>query len=536
MGHTYRIWIFALALAITVLWALPADAEPEGPFFVKGTRVNLREAPSGNVLRELDGGEKVFVTERDGEWCRVSLPTLGAQGWMHQDFVAPRPTGASGTPSSAQTEGDIAEVPLSSFTEATDVIVGDQCIDPKAGAAPVPTKPKTSPAKPAKPTKGSKAVSFKDVKLTSPGKLGSAKYRSVAGPELASISAENVNLRETASLKAKVVGTVTAGDRAYVITNSDPWYLVSIPDKKLKGWVFGEYVDVQPRIEIKADDVRLRETPSLDGRVKEQLSRGDVFYKVKAKDGWVQVASSASGLSGWVKAEYVVKSTGSVSRAYTISGDQVNFRASPAIDAAVIAKLPAGAKVNVLGRSEKWAYAYYQGHKGWLYTEYLSSVGEPLMARKSGGMNASPTRTLSWKQVGGTSIGNRLLERARAMMGTPYVWGGEGDDGVDCSGLIYKVLGDEGAEAKCLPRRASEQMAQLGLAVEKEELQPGDLVFFTTYKSGASHVGIYLGDGDFIHASSAQRKVTVSNLSEGYYRERFVGARRISEEELKTLQ
>jgi SH3-like domain-containing protein len=301
--------------------------------------------------------------------------------------------------------------------------------------------------------------------------------------------------------------------------------------------VFGEYVDVQPRIEIKADDVRLRESPSLDGRIKEQLSRGDVFYKVQSKDGWVQVASSASGLSGWVKADYTVKSTGSVSRPYTISGNDVNFRASPNIDGDVIAKLPEGAKVNVLGRSEKWAYAYYQGHKGWLYTEYLSSVGGPPMAPTTGGMNASPTsRTLSWKQVGGTSIGNRLIERARAMMGTPYVWGGESDDGVDCSGLIYKLLGDEGAQAKCLPRRASEQMAQLGLAVEKEELAPGDLVFFHTDKEGASHVGIYLGDGDFIHASSAQHKVTVSNLSEGYYRERFVGARRLTEEELKSLR
>jgi cell wall-associated NlpC family hydrolase len=189
----------------------------------------------------------------------------------------------------------------------------------------------------------------------------------------------------------------------------------------------------------------------------------------------------------------------------------------------------------VLGRNDKWAYAWFEGHKGWLYTEYLA----PLDGQGKADSFAAPAqhgRTLSWKEVGGTSIGNRLIERARAMMGTPYVWGGEGEDGVDCSGLIYKLLCDEGCDVKCLPRRASEQMAQLGLAVEKEELEPGDLVFFHTYKEGASHVGIYLGDGDFIHASSAQHKVSVSNLSEGYYRERFVGARRITEEELKVMQ
>jgi len=132
-----------------------------------------------------------------------------------------------------------------------------------------------------------------------------------------------------------------------------------------------------------------------------------------------------------------------------------------------------------------------------------------------------------------SALGQRLIARARQMQGTPYVWGGESDSGVDCSGLIYKLLLEEGADARGLPRRASTQMAGLGVSVDKEDLSPGDLVFFTTYKAGASHVGIYLGDGDFIHASSAQGKVTISNMSEGYYKRRFVGARRISEAELR---
>ncbi|MDQ3023707.1 MAG: SH3 domain-containing protein [bacterium] len=514
-------------MTLQFAWAMPAGAEPEGPYFVKGTRVNLRQTPAGEVVKELSGGEKLFVMDRDGDWRYVSLPVLGLKGWVHSDFV--EKTAQVQPP--IQAEGDVIDEPVAiASTDTIDVVIAGQCIDPAAGANPKPI---------AVATPQKTETSFKNVALTSPGKLGSAKYRSVAGPELASISAENVNLRKTPTLNAEVVGKAEQGERAYIITNNDPWYLVSLPDRELKGWVFGEYVDVQPRVEIKADDVRLRESPSLDGRVKEQLARGDVFYKVSAKDGWVQVASSASGLSGWVKADYVVRSKGSVSRPYKVSGDQVNFRASPAVDADVIARLPAGSTVNVLGRSEKWAYAWFDGHKGWLYTEYLdeldggAAIPGPDVERK----NTHPTgRTLSWKEVGGASIGNRLIERARAMMGTPYVWGGESDNGVDCSGLIYKVLCDEGVEAKCLPRRASEQMAQLGLSVEKEELAAGDLVFFTTYKDGASHVGIYLGDGDFIHASSAQHRVTVSNLSEGYYRKRFVGARRITEEQLKSMQ
>jgi len=515
-----RILILGLVIAIAAIGAAWADS------YIKGTHVNLRESPEGDVVRQLDGGEKLEVIEHEGDWSHVSISALDLQGWVRNDFI----TGDAGKPA-PEAQAAAAVITDSAITGSTDVAVPGQCLNPKAESK----LAKKSLAATKKPTRLS--ADFKKVELTSPAKLGSTQYHSVAGPDLASISAANVNLRASPSLKADVVGTIDSGDHAYVVANSDPWYLVSLPDKKLKGWVFGDYVDIQPRVEIKADSVRLRESPNLDGRVKEQVDKGDVFYKLAAKDGWVQVASSASGLSGWVKAEYVRRSDGSVSRPYRVTGDQINFRASPAVDADVIGKLPAGATVNVLGRNEKWAYAYFEGHKGWLYTEYLESVGPgSTSARECLNPATSINRTLSWKQVGGTSIGNRLIERAKAMMGTPYVWGGEGDDGVDCSGLIYKLLCDEGCDAKCLPRRASEQMAQLGLAVDKEDLQPGDLVFFHTYKEGASHVGIYLGDGDFIHASSAKHQVAVSNLSERYYRERLVGARRITEEELKTLK
>jgi uncharacterized protein YgiM (DUF1202 family) len=519
-------------LAVALLFGMAFAAE--GPFYIKGTKVNLRTTPEGEVLEQLVGGEKLFVIAREGLWCHISLPVLGKKGWVHGDYINEdtinKDTAEVEPAATAQSEHPAAQRVTPLETDATEVLTGDNCVNPDAPVAKQAAKAKA----------GGPEVRFAaDVKLTSPAKLGSTEYTPAGGHELASITAANVNLRDKPALNAAVLGKVEAGDRAYVITNSDPWYLVSVPSRSLKGWVFGEYMDTLPRVEIKADDVRLREEPGLDGRVREQLAKGDVFFKLEQRDGWVKVASSASGLSGWVKAEYVKRSEGSVSRPYKVTGDDVNFRASPAVDAEVMAKMPQGAQVAVLGRNEKWSYVYYEGHKGWMYSDYIvpvDSAGRELPRAELRAAAVSPRKTLSWKQVGGKSIGDRLITRADAMMGTPYVWGGESDGGVDCSGLIYKLLCDEGCDVKCLPRRASEQMAQLGLAVEKEELEPGDLVFFTTYKSGASHVGIYLGDGDFIHASSAQAKVTVSNLSEGYYRKRFVGARRITEEQLKGMQ
>jgi cell wall-associated NlpC family hydrolase len=93
----------------------------------------------------------------------------------------------------------------------------------------------------------------------------------------------------------------------------------------------------------------------------------------------------------------------------------------------------------------------------------------------------------------------------------------------DCSGFTKYLFDHEGTS---LPRTAAEQY-QRGMVVTKEGLQPGDLVFFkNTYKRGISHVGIYIGDGQFIHASSPRTGVRVDSLSKAYYVNHYAGARR----------
>jgi cell wall-associated NlpC family hydrolase len=353
--------------------------------------------------------------------------------------------------------------------------------------------------------------------VTSPMML-EGSFFAVGGRDMGKISASDVNLRAKPDTKAKVLGKLQAGDKLYLTTLKNKWYEVSVPGRNLKGWVSSDFVHEFPKVEIKGTQVRLRGEPNTASEIKDTLDKGEVFYQYEKKNGWVKVASSASGINGWIKGEYVGPTDRSPSRPYSVHGDEVNFRASPEVDADIIARLPQGTTVQVYGRNEKWSYIQVQGRYGWMYSEYL------MPGSKRGFV------------VPSSPVGLRLIARARAMEGTPYVWGGESDDGVDCSGLIYKVLLDEGASGKCLPRRASEQMAQLGLEVDKENLQPGDLVFFTTYKPGPSHVGIYLGDGNFIHASSAKHQVAIGSLSERYYKERFVGARRITEDELRSLK
>ena len=119
--------------------------------------------------------------------------------------------------------------------------------------------------------------------------------------------------------------------------------------------------------------------------------------------------------------------------------------------------------------------------------------------------------------------GAQIVQMAQQYMGTPYAWGGSSPGGFDCSGFIYYIYSQFGIS---LPRMSDGQ-SEVGRALSGDNLLPGDLVFFTTYEPGASHVGIYLGGGRFIHASSAAGEVTITPLGKSYYQERYLGARRV---------
>ena len=115
-----------------------------------------------------------------------------------------------------------------------------------------------------------------------------------------------------------------------------------------------------------------------------------------------------------------------------------------------------------------------------------------------------------------------LLSYAKTFRGVPYRYGAMSPKGFDCSGFtsyVYKEFGYK------LHRTAGGQLSN-GTRVDRNELKPGDLVFFSTYDYGASHVGIYLGDGSFINASSS-RGVAVDSLYSGYWGSCYIGARRV---------
>ena len=118
-----------------------------------------------------------------------------------------------------------------------------------------------------------------------------------------------------------------------------------------------------------------------------------------------------------------------------------------------------------------------------------------------------------------------MVEQAMGLLGVPYRRGGNSENtGFDCSGFVRHLY--EKSVGQILPRRAVDQ-ARATEVIDREELKPGDLVFFNTMRRAFSHVGIYVGDGKFIHAPRAGKAVNVEDMRSAYWQKRFNGARRV---------
>ena len=152
-----------------------------------------------------------------------------------------------------------------------------------------------------------------------------------------------------------------------------------------------------------------------------------------------------------------------------------------------------------------------------------STVG----AQEASEASLAATATATAKSVASSALKSAqdLSIFALGLLGIDYRWGGnEPENGLDCSGLVRYVFQE--VTGVTLPRSAKE-MSRVGDKVALSDLKPGDLVFFNTRRFAFSHVGIYLGDGQFIHAPARGREVEVATLDKNFWQKRFSGARRL---------
>ncbi len=186
-----------------------------------------------------------------------------------------------------------------------------------------------------------------------------------------------------------------------------------------------------------------------------------------------------------------------------VNCDVLNVRAEANTSSAIVAKVYRGTELTLM---------YCNGYN-WYYVK--------LSDGRTGFCSAD---YISLQKQDNSGLGEKIVASAKAMLGKPYVYGASGPNAFDCSGLTSYVYAANGIS---LPRSSAAQSG-VGTTVSKAELIPGDLVFFATGSSGrVSHVGIYIGGGDIIHAATGQGRVVINNLSQDYYSSRYLWAKRV---------
>ncbi|MBQ3054239.1 MAG: C40 family peptidase [Clostridia bacterium] len=269
----------------------------------------------------------------------------------------------------------------------------------------------------------------------------------------------------------------------------------------------------------------------------------------------------------------LVVTTFSVSAATGIvTTDSLNIRAAASTDSAVVGKAYTGYALDIKEYSNGWYAVNYNGTTAYASADYVSvdTLGEGLVSydglvylRKTADWNAplfekvdNGTKikvtsvvgefyevlyygniryipivctnvrkdSLADRSIITSSLAQRSVDIAARYLGTPYVYGGAKPTGFDCSGFTMYVYSQLGIS---LPRSSSAQ-AGCGVPVDKSQLVPGDLLFFNTSGAGVSHVGLYAGNGQFIHSPLPGRSVCYDSLDTGYYTRTYMFARRVT--------
>lgn len=390
------------------------------------------------------------------------------------------------------------------------------------------------------------------------------------------ITAETIRVRAEASTDSKIIVIGNAGEKAEILGLEGDWYKVRFKEKE--GYIYKDYLEPEGTVEnTTTDNTPSEETPSTETpqetttpstEPEKTMELGNVinsetqaylipsFTSTKvmklSKDKEVKVNTTmanwakieADGVEAWVPKVFLMKEVSGTTTtqpeeqpeepttetqpeqpaeslnkaAYISSNASANLRSGPSTTTTSIGKLPKNTKITIIAEEGDWYKVNYDGKEGYI-SKTLVTEGEPPASATSSRSQEEP-RTCASASVSGSDV----VQVAESYYGSRYVSGGSSPSGFDCSGFTQYVYGKCGKTIS----RTSYTQANEGTAVSKSELQPGDLLLFHYYGSSSiGHVGIYVGDGKFIHAANSNRGVVYDSITSGYYAENYAGARRL---------
>ena len=353
-----------------------------------------------------------------------------------------------------------------------------------------------------------------------------------AATDMRTVTASSLNFRTGPSTSYSIINVLMNGQKVEYISTSGSWLKVKY--NGVTGYVHGDYVSKGTTDNSTTGTTKyVSASVGLNVRSGAGTSYsklGKLEYKEKVtvlstSNGWSKI--NYNGKTGYVDSSYLKstlpgstndntnnETTGTTKYVNTTSG--LNVRSGAGTSYSKLGKLEYKEKVTVLSTSNGWSKINYNGKTGYVDSSYLQST-----VPGSNGNNANNNNnTVSTKA-------NEVIAYAKTLLGKPYVWGAQGPNSFDCSGFTYYVFKNKAGIV--LPRTSSAQ-SKYGTYVSKSNLKAGDLVFFDTNGANdgnVSHVGMYIGNGQMIHASYGQKKIVIANFNDSYYQKAYVNARRV---------
>ena len=534
MKVSTRILSFLLVMVLMIS-AIPmnvfaASEQILGVAFVDATSLRLRSeaSTSSKSLDTAKNGEVVVVLGKEGDWYKVIYDLQ--EGYMHSDYL----------------ELESAENVELGYGKVTG-----SNVNLRSGAG-------TSNKKVATASKGDKAYIIG---------VNNGWYKVIYSEKICYIRSDYLELTEvpyenrSSSNSPKFYkngkstgvepsasalnGTTSAGNTTVTEpeetkpSNTTSSSQSSASSSKDSGVMYGVAY-------VTGSSLRLRSEASTSSKSLATARKGEVVVVVSKQGDWYKVIYDLK--EGYMHGDYLnVKTAADVELGYgKVTGSSVNMRSGPSTSNKAVTVAAKGNKAYIIGINNGWYKVIYGSNICYIRSDYLQLTEVPYENQSSsnspkffkGGnstgvtpsasaLNGSSSSTSSGSSSStGSSSGSTIVETAKKYLGTPYKWGGTTpSSGFDCSGFVYYVFNSVGIKLS----RTISTMYKQGTPVAKSELQPGDIVFFQgTYTAGLSHVGIYVGDGKFIHSPHTGKVVSYANLYSSYYVNHYYGAVRMT--------
>lgn len=295
---------------------------------------------------------------------------------------------------------------------------------------------------------------------------------------------------------------------------------------------------------VNANSLRLRSQPSTASRILDTAYNNECVVVMGKSGDWYHVNYNLQ--DGYMHKDYleIAKRENAELGYGTVNGSSVNLRSGPGIGYRVLAVASKNEKCYIIGLNEGWYKVIYGNIICYIRSDYLKLTEIPYENRDSentprffrngkstgtypsaSALNGTSNTTSSTNSPSNSVTGTQIVNEAKKYLGIPYVYGGTSPSGFDCSGLVYYVLRTLGFS----PYRTPESQYNQGTYVSKNNLKPGDIVFFAnTGGTGITHVGIYAGNGQFIHSPNSRSTVSYASLTSGYWSDHYYGARRVA--------